>query len=122
MHGADAYDTLFSAEGDWTDPTVQAAIDKMLELYTDENIDGGIDGSLSTLSSTRIAKVFGTSPSAELYYEGSSVGGIADRRRRQPGSRGAGGTAIDWFPFPTIDGTGEGLITYRWRSDGRLRE
>ena len=112
MHGADAYDTLFSAEGDWTDPTVQATIDRMTELYTDENVDGGIDASMSTLFVDAIAKVFGTSPSAELYYEATAVGGIATGVDVNPDLAGQEGTAIDWFPFPTIDGAGEGLITW----------
>ena len=120
MNGADAYDTLFSAEGDWTDPTVQAAIDKMLELYTDDSVDGGIDASMSTLFVDAIAKVFGTSPSAELYYEASAVGGIATGVDVNPDLAGQEGTAIDWFPFPTIDGNGAGLITYGGDQMGAL--
>jgi alpha-glucoside transport system substrate-binding protein len=120
LNGAEAYDTLFSAEGDWTDPSVQVAIDKMLEIDTDENVDGGIDGSLSTLFVDAIAKVFGTSPSAELYYEASAVGGIATGVDVNPDLAGQEGTAIDWFPFPTIDGKGEGLITYGGDQMGAL--
>jgi len=112
MHGTEAYDTLFSPEGDWTDPTVQAAIDTMLEILTEENVDGGIDGSLATLFVDAIAKVFSTSPSAELYYGGGFVGGIATGQDVNPALQGQEGTAIDWFPFPTIDGSGEGLVTY----------
>ncbi len=112
MHGTEAYDTLFSPEGDWTDPTVTETIDKMLEVINDENVDGGIDGSLATLFVDAIAKVFGTSPSAELYYGGGFVGGIATGQDVNPDLAGQEGTAIDWFPFPTIDGNGEGLVTY----------
>lgn len=112
MHGTDAYDTLFSPDGDWTDPTVQETIDKMLELLTDENVDGGINGALSTLFVDAIAKVFSTSPSAELDYGGSFIAGIATGADVNPDLAGQEGTAIDWFPFPTIDGNGEGLVTY----------
>ena len=112
MHGTDAYDTLFSPEGDWTDDTVQASIDKMLEILNEENVDAGIDGSLSTLFVDAIGKVFSTSPSAELYYGGGFVGGIATGADVNPDLAGQEGTAIDWFPFPTIDGNGEGLVTY----------
>ncbi len=112
MHGTEAYDTLFSPEGDWTDPTVTETIDKMLEVINDETVDGGIDGSLATLFVDAIAKVFGTSPSAELYYGGGFVGGIATGQDVNPDLAGQEGTAIDWFPFPTIDGNGEGLVTY----------
>jgi alpha-glucoside transport system substrate-binding protein len=77
MHGTEAYDTLFSPDGDWTDPSVQETIDKMLEILNEENVDGGIDGALATAFVDAIAKVFSTSPSAELYYGGGFVGGIA---------------------------------------------
>ena len=112
MNGADAYDTLFSPEGNWEDPSVQAAIDKMLEVLTEENVDGGVDGATATLFVDAIAKVFSTSPSAELYYGGGFVGGIATGADVNPDLAGQEGTAIDWFPFPTIDGNGEGLVTY----------
>jgi len=112
MHGADAYDTLFSADGDWTDSTVTETIDLMLSLLTEENVDGGVDGSLATLFVAAVAKVFSTSPTAELYYGGSFVGGIATGTDVNPDLAGQEGTAIDWFPFPTIDGNGEGLVTF----------
>ena len=112
MNGVEAYDTLFSPDGDWTDPTVQAAIDKMLEVLTAENVEGGIDGATATLFVDAVAKVFSTSPSAELYYGGGFVGGIATGADVNPDLAGQEGTAIDWFPFPTIDGNGEGLVTY----------
>jgi alpha-glucoside transport system substrate-binding protein len=112
MNGVEAFDTLFGPDGDFTDPTVQAAIDKMLEIYTADNVDGGIDGSLSTLFVDAIAKVFGTSPSAELYCCGGFIGGIATGADVNPDLAGQEGTAIDWFPFPTVDGNGEGLVNY----------
>ncbi len=112
MHGPEAYDTLFSADGDWTDDTVLATIDKMKELYTEENIDGGIDGSMSTLFVEAIAKVFGTSPSAELYYEASAVGGIAASGDVNPDLAGQEGEAIDFIPYPTVDGNGAGQIVW----------
>lgn len=112
MNGPEAYDALFSPDGDWTDPTIQAAIDKMLEVLTEENVDGSVDGASATLFVDAIAKVFSTSPSAELYYGGGFVGGIATGADVNPELAGQEGTAIDWFPFPTIDGNGEGLVTY----------
>ncbi len=112
MNGPEAYDTLFSPDGDWTDPTVQAAIDKMLEVLNADNVDGGVDGATATLFVDAIAKVFSTSPSAELYYGGGFVGGIATGEDVNPELAGQEGTAIDWFPFPTIDGNGAGQVTY----------
>jgi alpha-glucoside transport system substrate-binding protein len=112
MHGADAYDTLFSADGDWTDPTVTETIELMLSLLTEENMDGGVDGSLATLFVAAVSKVFSTSPTAELYFGGSFVGGIAASTDVNPALEGQDGTAIDWFEFPTIDGNGAGLVTF----------
>jgi alpha-glucoside transport system substrate-binding protein len=111
-HGVEAYDTLFSADGDWTDPTVTATIERWLTLINEENIDGGVEGSLSTLFVDAVGKVFSTSPSAELYFGGSFVGGIATGVDVNPELAGQEGTAIDWFPFPTIDGNGDGLVTF----------
>ena len=108
-HGVEAYDTLFSADGDWTDPTVAATIDRMTSLLTEENIDGGVEGSLSTLFVDAVGKVFGTSPSAELYFGGSFVGGIAAGTDVNPELTEE---EIDWFPFPSIDGAGDGLVTF----------
>lgn len=111
-HGVEAYDTLFSPEGDWTDPTVTATIDRWTSLMTEDNVADGINGSLSTLFVDAVAKVFSTSPSAELYFGGSFVGGIATGQDVNPDLAGQEGTAIDWFPFPTIEGNGEGLVTF----------
>lgn len=111
-HGVDAYDTLFSPDGNWTDATVTATIDRMTSLLTDDNVDGGVEGALATLFVDAIAKVFSTSPTAELYFGGSFVGGIATGVDVNPDLAGQEGTAIDWFEFPTIDGNGAGLVTF----------
>jgi alpha-glucoside transport system substrate-binding protein len=111
MHGPEAYDTLFGAEGDWTDGTAQETIDKMYgELLTADTVDGGIDGALATAFVDGIAKVFSTSPVAEMYCCGAFVGGIAASGDVNPDLEGEFGTQIDWFPFPAIEG-GEGQIT-----------
>ena len=47
-----------------------------------------------------------------MYCFGGFVGGIATGADVNPDLAGQEGTAIDWFPFPTIDGNGEGLVTY----------
>ena len=75
--GEEAYDTLFSAEGNWTDQTVIDAANQMTDLYTDENIAGGITGALATLFVDGIGQVFSPNADAELFYEGGFVGGIA---------------------------------------------
>jgi alpha-glucoside transport system substrate-binding protein len=113
MAGPEAYDTLFSADGDWTDATVADAINKMYgELLTADNVDGGTDGALATLFVDGIAKVFGSGHTAEMYCCGGFVGGIAASADVNPDL--TYGTDIDWFPFPTIEGGSGGIgdITY----------
>ena len=107
--GVEEYDTLFSADGDWTNPNVAATIERMTSLLSEENVADGIEGSLGTLFVDAVGKVFSTNPSAELYFGGSFVGGIAAGEDVNPD---LGEDEIDWFPFPTIDGNGEGLVTF----------
>ena len=108
LHGPEAYDTLFSAEGDFTDGTAQETIEKMYgELLTAENIDGGVNGALATLFVDGIAKVFSTGASAEMYCCGGFVGGIAASEDVNPDLEY--GTDMDWFAFPTIEGGGGGI-------------
>jgi alpha-glucoside transport system substrate-binding protein len=109
MHGPEAYDALFSAEGDWTDGTAQETIEKLYgELLTAENVEGGTDGALATAFVDGIAKVFSTSPSAEMYCCGAFVGGIAASGDVNPDLEYP--NDIDWFPFPTVE-DGAGAIT-----------
>lgn len=115
MHGTEAYDTLFSPEGDFTDSTVTETIDKLFgELLTADYVDGGVDGALSTLFVAAIGKVFSTSPTAEMYCCGGFVGGIATGEEVNPALAGTEGPdgSIAFFDYPTVSGTGEGEITY----------
>ena len=105
--GPDAYNQLFSAEGDWTDPSVQEAIDTMLSVLTEENVVGGVDTALATGFVDAIGLVFGAEPEAPLYYEGGFVGGIATQ---QVNPELAIGETIDFFDFPAI-GEDTGAIT-----------
>jgi alpha-glucoside transport system substrate-binding protein len=97
--GPEAYDRLFGPEGDWTDPSVQSAVDRMLEILTEQNIAGSIDAALGRGFVDGIAQVFGPSPEAAMYYEGGFVGGIA---MDQVNPDLVIGETIDWFPFPRI--------------------
>jgi alpha-glucoside transport system substrate-binding protein len=99
--GPEAYDTLFSAEGDWTDPSVQSAVDRMLEVLNEQYVVGGIDAALGRGFVDAIGQVFGENPEAAMFYEGGFVGGIA-MGQVNPGLEI--GETIDWFPFPSIDG------------------
>ena len=115
LHGVEAYDTLFSPEGQWSSEEVQMTLATLFqELLTPENVDGGTDGALATVFVDGIAKVFSTGATAEMYCCGAFVGGIAASQDVNPDLEGAFGDRIDWFAFPTIgDGAGGiGDISY----------
>ncbi len=99
QNGPDAYKKLFSADGDWTDPTVAAAIASMKEVLNDNYVVGGIKGALGAAFTDGIAQAFGATPKADLYYEGGFVGGIATT---QTNTALKIGETIDWFDFPTF--------------------
>jgi alpha-glucoside transport system substrate-binding protein len=104
--GEEAYDTLFSQDGDWTDQSVKDAIATMTEVLNEENVAGGIDGALATGFVDGIGLVFSANPTAELYYEGGFVGGLAIGDVNEDLVTGE---TIDWFDFPEIDGSGAKL-------------
>ena len=99
--GPQAYDKLFSKDGDWNDPTVLTAIKTMLEVLNEGNVVGGINGALGTAFTDGIGQVFSASPKADVYYEGGFVGGIVTGQVNKTIKLG---TEIDWFDFPTING------------------
>jgi alpha-glucoside transport system substrate-binding protein len=102
--GVDAYDKLFSADGDWTDPTVQKDVDTMLEVINDNYVVGGIDKAVGRAWTDAIAQVFKPAPEAGTFYEGGFVGGIATG---QTNTALVIGETIDWYPFPKINNTDE---------------
>jgi alpha-glucoside transport system substrate-binding protein len=106
--GLDAYDKLFSADGDWTDPTVQKDVDTMLEVINDNYVVGGIDAAVGRAWTDAIAQVFKPEPEAATFYEGGFVGGIATG---QTNTALVIGETIDWFPFPTLGNT-EDVTTF----------
>jgi alpha-glucoside transport system substrate-binding protein len=108
QHGVDAYDTLWSADGDFADPTVQETLDTMLEVINDDYVVGGIDAAIGRAWTDAIAQVFQPEPEAAVFYEGGFVGGIATG---QTNPDLVIGETIDWFPFPTFEG-GEEATTF----------
>jgi alpha-glucoside transport system substrate-binding protein len=106
--GVEAYDKLFSAEGDWADPTVQADVDTMLEVINDDLVVGGIQAAVGRAWTDAIAQVFKPEPEAAVFYEGGFVGGIATG---QTNTALVIGETIDWFPFPTLGNT-EDVTTF----------
>lgn len=107
QNGPDVYKKLFSADGNWSDPSVTKALDTMKEVLTDKNVPGGITGALGVAFTDGIAQAFGTSPKAALYYEGGFVAGIATGQTNKDLKIGE---TIDWFPFPTFGGAGDTAV------------
>jgi alpha-glucoside transport system substrate-binding protein len=101
QQGVEAYDKLFSADGDFADPTVQETVDTMLEVVNDEYVVGGIDSAIGRAWTDAIAQVFQPEPEAAVFYEGGFVGGIATG---QTNPDLVVGETIDWFPFPSFGG------------------
>ncbi len=97
--GPEAYSKLFSAEGDWNDPTVKTAAETMKEVLTDDNVVGGINGALGAGFVDGIGQVFTPTPKAAIYYEGGFVYGIATGDTNKDL---AWGETIEWFDFPTF--------------------
>ncbi len=97
--GPDAYTKLFSAEGDWNDPTVKAALEAMKEVLTEDNVVGGINGALGAGFTDGIGQVFKPTPDAAMYYEGGFVYGIATGDTNKDLKWGE---TIQWFDFPSF--------------------
>jgi alpha-glucoside transport system substrate-binding protein len=99
--GPEAYTKLFSKDGDWTDPTVATAVKTMTDVLTDANVDGGIKAALGRKFVDGIGQAFSATATADMYYEGGFVGGIATGQVNKDLKIGE---TIDWFDFPSING------------------
>ena len=99
--GVEAYDKLFSAEGDWADPSVQTDVDTMLEVINDKYVVGGIDAAVGRAWTDAIAQVFKPEPEAAVFYEGGFVGGIATGQTNRPSSSARPSTGSPSRPSAT---------------------
>lgn len=118
--GPDMYDQLFGGELPFTDPTVSEALGHMVEIISEDNVAGGINGALGTGFVDGIGLAFGTNPSAEMYFEGGFVGGIA---LGEVNTDLVPGEDIAFFDFPTFEGgagdtlVGGGDLAVAFRND-----
>ena len=102
MAGPDMYMKLHvTHEVKWTDPTVVAAIQKFIQVFTpqDKKLAGGVSGTLSTSFIDAFNLVLRPDPAAELYYEGGFMSSFA----KQNFPKLAAGKDYDFFEFPSID-------------------
>src|SRR5438445_9818998 len=97
--GPAKYQALFTGKLKFTDPSVAAALKIMVQIINNQYVLNGVQGVLGQSFVGGIGDVFGTSPKAQLYFEGGFVGGIA---LQQVNPKLVPGKTIAFFPWPTI--------------------
>jgi alpha-glucoside transport system substrate-binding protein len=100
--GPDMYMKLHvTHEVSWTDPSVVAAIQKFIQVFTpqDKKLAGGVSGTLSTGFIDGFNLILRPDPAAELYYEGGFMSSFAAQNFPSL----VGGKDYDFFDFPSID-------------------
>lgn len=103
--GPEMYDQLTNHEIPWDDQSVVDALEVFGELVGDEqNLAGGVDGSLQADFPTSVTKVFSDPPEAATVYEGDFVAGVIT------GDVGAPEGSYDFFDFPAIGGSAPSVI------------
>ena len=97
--GPAKYQRLFTGKLPFTDPSVANAARIMTQIINNKYVLNGVQGVLGQSFVGGITDVFGTSPKAQLYFEGGFVGGIA---LQQVNTKLKPGKTIASFPWPTI--------------------
>jgi alpha-glucoside transport system substrate-binding protein len=97
--GPAKYQALFTGKLKFTDPSVGAALKIMVQIINNKYVLNGVQGVLGQSFVGSITDVFGTSPKAQLFFEGGFVGGIATQQVNPALKAGA---TIGDFPWPTI--------------------
>ena len=97
--GPAKYQALFTGKLKFTDPSVANAARIMTQIINNKYVLNGVQGVLGQSFVGGITDVFGTSPKAQLYFEGGFVGGIATG---QVNPALKPGKTIGDFPWPTI--------------------
>src|SRR5438309_4890724 len=97
--GPAKYQALFTGKLKFTDASVANAAKIMVQIINNKYVLNGIQGVLGQSFVGGIGDVFGTSPKAQLYFEGGFVGGIA---LQQVNPKLVPGKTIAFFPWPTI--------------------
>lgn len=99
--GPERYTQLFGGKLPFNDASVKEALEVMVGIVANEKyVASGRQGVLGTKFVDGIGRVFGKNPSAEMYFEGGFVGGIALKDVNPDLKEGED---IAFFSFPTID-------------------
>lgn len=96
--GPDMYDQLSNHEIPWTDPTVIETLDMMLELLSEENLAGGVSGTLETTFVDSVTQTYTDPPESASVYEGDFVAGVIGAE-----TEATVGEQADFFPFPLLE-------------------
>jgi len=103
--GPKKYDQLAKHEIPWTDTSVKQALAVLGEVLTEENLAGGVEGTLSTNFQASVRQVFAHPAKAAMVYEGdfviSVITGETDAKL---------GEQADFFEFPSINGSSRAIV------------
>ncbi len=98
-------DQLAKHEIPWTDTSVKQALAVLGEVLTEENLAGGVEGTLSTNFQASVRQVFAHPAKAAMVYEGdfviSVITGETDAKL---------GEQADFFEFPSINGSSRAIV------------
>ena len=97
--GGEMYDKLAKHEIPWTDPSVTKAFDELAKVFQAQFLPGGAQSALGTDFPASVSNVFGSTPKADLTFEGDFVAGVIASTT----SAKVGETAKS-FPFPQLAG------------------
>jgi alpha-glucoside transport system substrate-binding protein len=97
--GPAKYNALFTGKLPFTDSSVVTALKDMVQIINNKYVLNGVQGVLGQSFVGSITDVFGTSPKAQMFFEGGFVGGIA---LQQVNPKLKPGKTIASFPWPTI--------------------
>ncbi len=103
--GPEMYDQLAEHQIKWTDQSVIEALEVMGELLQDENLAGGVQGTLQTDFPTSVSQTFSDPPKAATVFEGDFVAGVISGE-----TNATVGEDADFFPFPAIDGSPPAVV------------
>ena len=106
--GPAKYQALFTGKLKFTDPSVANAARIMTQIINNKYVLNGVQGVLGQSFVGSITDVFGTSPKAQLFFEGGFVGGIALSKDVNPSLKP--GVSINSFPWPTIKASLDHLV------------
>jgi alpha-glucoside transport system substrate-binding protein len=103
--GPAMYDKLANHDIPWTDPSVTNAMNLMRQIYQNNLMYGGTSGAVQTDFPTSVTNVYTNPPKGSMVMEGDFVESVITSSTKAKPT-----TGFDFFPFPTINGQGQGYV------------